>query len=203
MAYNAGSPYIHWVCPDMRGQLSLTDIHIPRSLKKQINKTLRSVNIEIRIDTAFEEVIKGCAEDTDARPETWINDQIANAFLALHKDGHAHSVEFWEDGALKGGLYGLAIGAAFFGESMFSRSANASKICLIHLVARLWKGGFTLLDTQFVNDHLEQFGIYEIPHDEYARLLRPAVKAKADFMLKGYSETSLLGEYFAMRKQEG
>lgn len=199
MAYSAGSPFIHWVCPEMRGQLSIADMHIPRSLKKAVRQSMKNPSIEIKIDTAFEDVILGCAEVKDDRPETWINDQILDAFINLHEEGHAHSVEYWEDGELMGGLYGLRLGSVFCGESMFSRTANASKITLVHLAARLWKGGFQVLDTQFINDHLEQFGIYEVPHKEYLNIVKSAKDFKADFYLEGFSEKKILDEYFAVR----
>jgi len=195
MAYSSGSPYIHWICPEMRGQISIEDIHIPRSLKK----TLRKKPYEIRIDTAFEDVIKACAKPEADRPETWINDPIIKAYCQLHKDGYGHSIECRQDGKLVGGLYGLAIGGAFFGESMFSKERDASKVALIHLVARLWKGGFTLLDTQFVNDHLQQFGVHEITHRDYLRQLKPAVKKQADFQLAGIEENQIIEDYFTMR----
>lgn len=117
----------------------------------------------------------------------------------MHNKGHAHSVEFWYDGALKGGLYGLELGGAFCGESMFSRHTNASKIALVHLAARLWRGGFELLDTQFTNEHLEQFGVYELPHKDYIERLSVAAAKRADFMLKGTDEAILIHDYFKMR----
>lgn len=192
MSYSADSPYIHWVCPELRGQLSIEKLHVPKRLKK----TVRSSPYDIRIDTAFEEVIAGCGAATETRPETWINRQIENAFIGLYARGHAHSVECWDNGVLAGGLYGLAIGGAFFGESMFSRARDASKIALIHLAARLSAGGFTLLDTQFVNDHLRQFGVYEMPHERYKKQLVAALDKKADFKLKGQSENALLEAYW-------
>ena len=196
MAYSARSPYIHWICPELRGQLSITDMHIPQRLKK----TLRRAPYEIRIDTAFEAVIAACAEKRETRPETWINDAIIKAYTGLYKDGHAHSVECWsKDGKLVGGLYGIEIGRAFFGESMFSRARDASKIALVHLAARLWAGGFTLLDTQFVNDHLKQFGVYEVPYQAYKRALKTASTQNADFMLEGKNEADLLQTYLDMR----
>lgn len=200
MAYSSGSPFIHWVCPEMRGQLSIVDMHIPKSLKKTTLKTLRSDNAKIAIDRDFQQVIEMCAEEHDDRPETWINDQIIDAFINLHEQGHAHSVEYWEGGELKGGLYGLKIGGLFCGESMFSRTPNASKIALVHLVARLWKGGFRILDTQFVNEHLAQFGVYELAHKIYAEQVKKAVEIKADFALEGMSEEQIIRDYFEMRK---
>lgn len=195
MAYNAGSPYIHWICPEMRGQLPIAGMHIPRRLKK----TVRSGLYDVRIDTAFEDVILACAETGKRRPETWINRPIIQAYCKLHTDGYAHSIECWRDGELVGGLYGMALGGAFFGESMFSRERDASKVALVHLAARLWRGGFEMLDTQFSNDHLEQFGVYEVPHKEYMVQLRKAIEQKADFHLNGIKESELVRDYLAMR----
>lgn len=202
MAYHSGSPYIHWVCPERRGQLSIDNIHIPKSLLKEINKTKRIENINIRINTAFEDVITLCGTPHADRPETWINDPIKQAYIQLHRDGHAHSIEYWEGDILKGGLYGLAIGGAFFGESMFSRAPNASKICLVHLAARLWSGGFQLLDTQFVNDHLKQFGVYEITHQTYIERLHQALTIEADFIQEGIPQSVILNRYLAMRAEK-
>ncbi|MFK7839863.1 MAG: leucyl/phenylalanyl-tRNA--protein transferase [Bdellovibrionales bacterium] len=206
MAYSAESPYVHWVCPEERGQLSIEAIHFP----KRLIKTIRSGSYIVRINTDFSGVIAMCAENTSDRPETWINDSIRDVFIQLHKRGHAHSIEAWcydDEGEerLVGGLYGLAIGGAFFGESMFSRATDASKIALAHLVARLWKGGFQLLDTQFVNDHLKQFGVYEIAHDDYIQILHRAIQRDADFHLIGddISEDDLVAEYFEMRDKKG
>lgn len=195
MAYSAGSPHINWICPEMRGQLSIPAMHIPRSLLKRVKQGA----YEVRIDTAFADVIALCAQAAADRPETWINDSIAETFCALHDQGHAHSVECWHDGELLGGLYGLKIGGAFFGESMFSRATDASKVALIHLAARLYKGGFKILDTQFVNDHLEQFGVYEIVHTDYMQKLESVLAMETDFTLKNTSEPDILSEYLAMR----
>jgi leucyl/phenylalanyl-tRNA--protein transferase len=197
MAYSGGSPYIHWICPEMRGQLSIAEIHIPRRLKK----TIRSEPFEIRIDTAFRDVISACARQTEKRRETWINEPIIKAFCTLHAQGHAHSVECWQDDALVGGVYGLEIGGAFFGESMFSTARDASKIALIHLVARLWKGGFSVLDTQFTNDHLKQFGVFELPHKIYMKQLERAVSVQADFTLRDHSPAEIMADYLAMREK--
>ncbi len=195
MAYNSGSPFIHWVCPEQRGQLSITDIHLSRKLKK----TLMHNPFEIRVDTDFEGVIGACAEPTEKRPETWINAQIFKVFCELHRRGAAHSVECWRGGKLVGGIYGLALGGAFFGESMFSRETDASKVALFHLMARLWKGGFTLFDTQFVNDHLKQFGVYELPHVKYKKRLDKAMAVDADFALEGQDQNRIMAEYLEMR----
>ncbi|MAE51659.1 MAG: leucyl/phenylalanyl-tRNA--protein transferase [Micavibrio sp.] len=202
MAYNFGSPVIHWVCPELRGQLSIPHMHIPRSLRKDVRKALKNPAIQIKINTAFERVIALCGETTDDRPETWINTSIKEAFINLHKQGHAHSVEYWQNGDLLGGLYGLSIGATFCGESMFSRTPNASKIALVHLVARLWAGGYQLLDTQFTNDHLEQFGVYEVPHEDYIKALNETLNMDADFTAGNRSEEDIITDYFAMRARQ-
>ncbi len=200
MAYSAGSPYVHWICPEERGQLSIDGLHIPKSLKRIVQRNInRNEAFQIKIDSAFEHVIQACGEETEDRPETWINDQIIKAYCDLHARGHAHSVEYWENGRLMGGVYGLAIGGAFFGESMYSRTSNASKIALVHLAARLWRGGYQLLDTQFVNPHLKQFGVYELGHAAYKARLDAALKIEADFMQSGISERALIEEYFAFR----
>ncbi len=196
MAYSAGSPYIHWICPEKRGQLSVPDLHIPRRLER----TVRRGPYEIRINAAFESVIKACAEKCKNRPETWINTPILEVYCKLHQRGYAHSVECWKENKLAGGVYGLALGGAFFGESMFSRARDASKIALVHLMARLWKGGFTLFDTQFVNEHLKQFGAYEIPHLEYREKLQAALALRADFLLDGLEEDNIMQAYLGMRK---
>ena len=177
MAEAAEERELFWVDPDQRGVLPLDGFHLPRRLRR----TLRQAPFEIRCDSAFEAVIRGCAEATSERPKTWINEEIARLYVALHRRGTAHSVEAWRGGELVGGLYGVSLGAAFFGESMFSRFADASKIALCHLVARLKAGGYTLLDTQFVTEHLEQFGAIEIPRAEYRRRLAAALKERAYF----------------------
>lgn len=190
MAYSRHSSYLHWVCPEKRGQLPIGDFHIPRRLRK----TLRQGPFEIKINTAFEDVIHSCAQNHPTRPETWINDDIINVFCKLHKTGFAHSIEAFDTqgSGLVGGLYGLALGGAFFGESMFSRARDASKVVLAHTAARLLAGGFVLFDTQFINDHLRQFGAYEISHESYMKTLHQALDIKSDFYLSGKSETALL-----------
>ena len=195
MAYSGDSSYIHWICPDERGQLSITEMHIPRRLKK----TVRKAPYDVRINTAFEDVIRLCGEPAEDRPETWINEEIIKVYCQLHAQGHAHSVECWDGERLVGGLYGLAMGGAFFGESMFSRATDASKIALVHLAARLWKGGFTLLDTQFVNEHLQQFGVYEIAHEDYKSKLEKALALAGDFVPEGTTEETLVRDYLEMR----
>jgi len=177
MARSRDENRLYWIDPERRGILPLDAFHIPRSLRK----TLRSGRFEIRCDTAFEAVMRACGEATADRPETWINEQIIDLFLELSELGLAHSVEAWRDGELAGGLYGLALGGAFFGESMFSRRTDASKVVLVHLAARLRHGGFRLLDTQFVTDHLKQFGTREIPRAEYQERLADALDERAWF----------------------
>jgi leucyl/phenylalanyl-tRNA--protein transferase len=171
MAESADDPEIFWVEPEMRGILPLDAFHVSKSLAKAVRKS----PLDIRFDTAFERVIAFCAEPAGDRPSTWINSTIRKLYIELHRMGHAHSVEAFEGDELVGGLYGVSLGSAFFGESMFSRRTNASKICLTHLVERLKANGFTLLDTQFTTEHLKTFGAIDIPKDDYLKLLRKAV----------------------------
>jgi len=177
MAEERDSPDFGWVDPEMRGLLPLQALHVPARLKKTI---LRGP-YEIHIDTNFAGVIDGCAAERPKHKDTWINKSIRDLFVRLHQDGHAHSVECWHDGSLVGGVYGLAFGGAFSGESMFSRARDASKIALVHLAARLWKGNFRLFDTQFINPHLMQFGAYEIPRLQYLTDVALAQSVEADF----------------------
>jgi leucyl/phenylalanyl-tRNA---protein transferase len=177
MAESAEDPDLFWIDPDPRGVLPLDRFHLPRRLKR----TLRSGQYEVRVDTAFDAVMRGCAEPTEMRPKTWINEEIFRLYGALYEQGYAHSVEAWRSGELVGGLYGVALRGVFFGESMFSRSPDASKVALVHLVARLVKGGFRLLDTQFVTDHLRRFGAVEIPRADYHRQLERALGVEAYF----------------------
>lgn len=168
--------------PDLRGILPLDDFHVP----KRLRKTLRKAPFRVTVDTAFNRVIEACAEPHPSRPATWINDAILNLYGALHREGHAHSVECWSpDGDLVGGLYGVSLGGAFFGESMFSRATDASKVALVHLVARLKTGGYQLLDAQFHNPHLEQFGILEISRTEFRERLWSALRVQTDFYSLG------------------
>lgn len=177
MARNRHDTKLYWIDPDQRGIIPLDEFHVPRSLRK----VLKQGGFESRVDSEFEAVIRACAEPTPERPDTWINDEIVRLFVELHHLGMAHSVETWSNGQLVGGLYGLSLGGAFFGESMFSRATDASKVALVHLVARLKVGGYGLLDTQFVTDHLERFGAIEVPRHRYLRLLSRSVDAKAEF----------------------
>ncbi len=158
---------LRWYRPEMRGIIPLDNFHIPKSLRKLI----RQHPFEIRINSAFSDVIRACAQ----RKETWINNEIIRAYCQLAQIGFAHSVECWKDEKLVGGLYGVALGAAFFGESMFSHAPGASKVALVHLVEKLREGNYLLLDAQYSNPHLEQFGICEIPQEEYLKQLEYAL----------------------------
>ncbi|EJZ21350.1 leucyl/phenylalanyl-tRNA--protein transferase [Rhizobium sp. Pop5] len=173
MAESADDPEIFWVEPELRGVLPLDDFHISKSLAK----TVRRKPFEIRFDHAFDAVIAACAEETSGRPSTWINTTIRSLYSTLFDMGHAHTVEAWDGDELVGGLYGVSLGSAFFGESMFSRRTDASKICLVHLVGRLRKSGFTLLDTQFTTEHLKTFGAIDVPKADYAVMLAAAMES--------------------------
>ena len=177
MAESAEDPTLFWVDPETRGILPLEKFRVSRGVQRKLRRGV----FEVRCDTAFEEVVRACAAKTSERPTTWINEEIIRLYLGLHAMGHAHSVECWEGGELAGGLYGVCIGGAFFGESMFSRATDASKIALAHLVARLRRGGYRLLDTQFVTSHLEQFGVTEVGRGEYQAILSSALAADASF----------------------
>ncbi len=177
MAESRGSRALHWLDPEARGILPLDQFHLPRSLLK----TLRGGKFVVTADQAFAATIAACAAARANRPDTWINAEIERLFIELHQLGFAHSVETWVDGELVGGLYGASLGGAFFGESMFSTCTDASKVALVHLVARLRLGGFTLLDTQFITAHLERFGTREISRADYHTLLAGAVEAPARF----------------------
>jgi leucyl/phenylalanyl-tRNA--protein transferase len=177
MAERRDGDRLYWLDPELRGVQPLDRFHLPRRLAR----TVLANAFEVRCDTAFAEVMHGCAAATPDRPETWINPEIERLFGALHVMGHAHSVECWQDGTLVGGLYGVALGGAFFGESMFSTARDASKVALVHLVARLRLGGFRLLDTQFVTEHLARFGAIEVPRAEYRRQLLLALEVPARF----------------------
>jgi leucyl/phenylalanyl-tRNA---protein transferase len=177
MAENAEDNTLYWVEPEFRGILPLKAFRISHSLRK----TVRQRKFDLKVDTAFNDVIAGCAEKTPNRTSTWINSRIKSLYVQLHKMGFCHSVEAWREGRLTGGLYGVKIGAAFFGESMFSRARDASKVALVHLVARLNAGGFRLLDAQFINDHLKQFGAFEVERANYQQMLEDALAGEASF----------------------
>jgi len=177
MAESRRDPELYWIDPKQRGVLPLDRFHVPHSVRKAVRRR----KFEIRIDTAFREVMEGCAEAAPGRPDSWINDEILELYTALHEAGRAHSLEAWRNGRLVGGLYGVVTGAAFFGESMFTRETDASKVALVHLVARLRCGGFELLDTQFATTHLARFGVVEISRQRYQELLQRAIARRADF----------------------
>ncbi len=172
MAEARGSARLYWLDPEMRGVLPLDGFHLPRRLAR----TVLNGEFEVSCDTDFPAAIGMCAAPAPGREETWINTEIEALFIALHHMGHAHSIEVREGGRLVGGLYGVTIGGVFFGESMFSRVRDASKVALVHLVARLRLMGFSLLDTQFITGHLAQFGTLEIPRAAYKALLAEAVE---------------------------
>jgi leucyl/phenylalanyl-tRNA--protein transferase len=177
MAESAEDSSLFWVEPDQRGILPLASFHCPRRLAR----TVRQDAFEVRVDTDFPAVIDGCAAPAPGRRKTWINARIRALYADLFARGHCHTVETWQGDRLVGGLYGVSIGGAFFGESMFSRRTDASKVALVHLVARLRAGGYQLLDTQFLTAHLTQFGTIEIPRDAYGIMLEDAVVATGDF----------------------
>ncbi len=177
MAEDRDDPRLFLVDPDLRGVLPLDGLHVSKSLRKAIRRELFSV----RVDTAFSQVIAQCAEAAPGRPSTWINTPILNLYSALHRLGHAHSVECWAGDELVGGLYGVSLKGAFFGESMFSRRTDASKAALAYLVARLKRGGYVLLDTQFVTEHLTSLGVEEISREEFHQRLEAALQIDADF----------------------
>ncbi|MBJ3774802.1 leucyl/phenylalanyl-tRNA--protein transferase [Acuticoccus mangrovi] len=177
MAESADDPGLYWIEPERRGILPLDDFHVPSRLARLV----RQDRFEVRVDTAFSAVLDGCAAPAPGRQRTWINSRIRQLYTSLHALGQAHSVEAWLDGELVGGLYGVRLAGAFFGESMFSRVRDASKVALVHLAGRLRRGGFTLLDAQFITDHLAQFGAVEISRNQYQRLLDQALEVNADF----------------------
>lgn len=175
MAERREDSALYWVSPEHRGIIPLDTFHVPRRLAR----TVRSDRFAVTSDVCFVDVMRACAEPAPGREQSWINAEILRLYTALHASGHAHSIECWRDGKLAGGLYGVSLGAAFFGESMFSRETDASKVALVHLVARLIEGGYRLLDTQFITAHLARFGTIEIPRTEYLSLLKDAVARQA------------------------
>jgi leucyl/phenylalanyl-tRNA--protein transferase len=177
MAESADDPALYWIEPQQRGILQLDSVHVPRRLAR----TVRQRVFEVRIDTDFEGVIAGCAASRPGRRTTWINPKIRALYRDLFESGYCHTVEAWSHGRLVGGLYGVALNGAFFGESMFSLERDASKVALVYLCARLMHGGFSLLDTQFVTDHLRQFGTVEIDRAEFHAQLEKALALEASF----------------------
>ena len=177
MAEARDDPRIFLLNPDERGVIPLDQFHIP----KRLARTVRRDPFELTINRCFVEVVNACSQPSEGREETWINAPIERIYREMHAQGHAHSLECWREGRLVGGLYGVVLGGAFFGESMFSRETDASKVALVHLVARLRAGGFRLLDTQFITRHLQRFGAVKIERRAYLRALTQAIGVEADF----------------------
>ncbi len=178
MAHPEEDNRIYWYAPDPRAILPIDDFHCPRRLYQ----TIRQEPFNVYINRDFDGVIDGCAAPRKTQSQTWISSGLADAYAELHRLGFVHTVEAWLNGELVGGLYGVAIGGFFAGESMFFRETDASKVCLVHLARRLDERGFTLLDIQFMTDHLEQFGAHEIPRDEYERRLADAIERPCSFV---------------------
>jgi leucyl/phenylalanyl-tRNA--protein transferase len=177
MAESADDPALHWIEPEMRGIVPLDGFHVASRLAR----TVRTTPFTVWVDRDFDATVGGCAEAKENRAKTWINGRIRKIYRSLFDHGHAHSVEVYDGDALVGGLYGVSLGRAFFGESMFHRARDASKIALVHLVARLRAGGYRLLDTQYVTDHLKTFGAVEVSQRRYHRMLEDAITGDADF----------------------
>ncbi|MBB6307709.1 leucyl/phenylalanyl-tRNA--protein transferase [Xanthobacter tagetidis] len=177
MAESADDPGLYWIEPERRGIIPLDAFQV----SSRLARTVRSDKFEVRVDTDFDGVIDGCAEPQEGREKTWINERIRRLYGELFQRGRCHTVEAWRDGRLVGGLYGVRLGGAFFGESMFHRERDASKVALVHLVGRLRAGGFRLLDTQFVTSHLKSFGALEVSRRQYHRLLDQALQTEGDF----------------------
>jgi leucyl/phenylalanyl-tRNA--protein transferase len=178
MAESAEDPSLHWIEPDLRGVIPLDRFRVTSRLAR----TVRSDQFTVTVNRDFDGVIDGCAEPQPGRPRTWINERIRSLYRKLYERRHCHSMEVYLGDDLVGGLYGVALGRAFFGESMFHRVRDASKVALVHLVARLRAGGFVLLDTQFVTDHLKSFGAIEVPRRQYHKLLEAALSGEGDFI---------------------
>jgi leucyl/phenylalanyl-tRNA--protein transferase len=177
MAESADDPALYWYEPEKRGVIPLDRFHLPSRLAR----TVRSDRFTVTVDRDFDAVLEGCAEPSPGRPRTWINTRIRVLYRKLYERRHCHSIEVYEGETLVGGLYGVTLGRAFFGESMFHRARDASKVALAHLAARLKAGGFKLLDTQFVTDHLRIFGAIEVPRRQYHKLLEAALAGEGDF----------------------
>jgi leucyl/phenylalanyl-tRNA--protein transferase len=177
MAESAEDPALYWIEPDMRGIIPLDGFHVPSRLAR----TMRTTPLTVWVDRDFDGVIDGCAEPKHDRARTWINARIRRIYRSLYEHGHCHTIEVYDNETLVGGLYGVSLGRAFFGESMFHHARDASKIALVHLIARLKAGGYRLLDTQFVTEHLERFGAVEVPKRRYHRMLEDALTGEADF----------------------
>lgn len=187
MAESADDPTLFWVEPERRGIIPLEGFHVSARLAR----TVRADEFTVTANHAFDDVVARCAASTPDRRETWINARIRTLYGALHRIGHGHSIEAWQDGRLVGGLYGVSLGAAFFGESMFHESRDASKVALVHLVARMMRAGFRLLDTQYVTDHLKTFGATEVPRRRYRTMLDEATAREAS--VERLSEGAMTG----------
>ena len=181
MAESADDPALYWIEPEKRGIIPIDRFHVPMRLAR----TVRSDRFLVTVNRDFDGVIDGCAAALPNRPRTWINERIRALYRKLYERRHCHSIEVYEDGELVGGLYGVTLGRAYFGESMFHRARDASKVALVHLAARLRAGGFRLLDTQFVTDHLKIFGAVEVPRRQYHKLLEAALIGDSDFLALG------------------
>jgi leucyl/phenylalanyl-tRNA--protein transferase len=177
MAESADDPALYWIEPEMRGIIPLEGFHVPARLAR----TVRTTPLTVWVDRDFDAVIDGCAEEKRDRARTWINARIRKIYRGLFAHGHCHTVEVYDGETLIGGLYGVSLGRAFFGESMFHRARDASKIALVHLIARLRAGRYRLLDTQYITDHLRTFGAVEVPKRRYHRMLEDALGGEADF----------------------
>lgn len=190
MAESASDPTLYWIEPEERGVLPLDQVQVP----KRLARTIRQEKFEVRVDHDFDGVIAGCAAKRPGRNSTWINSRIAELYRELFQMGYCHTIESWMDGCLVGGLYGVHLGGAFFGESMFSTERDASKVALVYLSARLMYGGFKLLDTQFVTDHLKQFGAIEISRTDFHKRLAAALQVHCDFheLPEDFSASSVL-----------
>lgn len=186
MAESADDPALYWIEPEKRGIIPLDRFHVSGRLAR----TVRSDRFAVTVDRDFDGVIEGCAASLPGRPRTWINDRIRALYRKLYERRHCHSIEVYEGDDLVGGLYGVTLGRAYFGESMFHRARDASKVALVHLVARLKAGGFRLLDTQFVTDHLRRFGAVEMPRRQYHKLLEAALVGESDFLALGKNPLS-------------
>lgn len=189
MARAADDPNVEWIDPPERGVIPIDRPQIPARLAR----TVRTTSLRVLADTNFREVMLACAEPAAGRPSTWINEPILDGYCKLFETGHAHSIEVWDGETLVGGLYGVHLGSAFFGESMFSRVRDASKIALVHLIARLRRGGFQLLDAQFVTKHLRQFGAHEVERETYLKQLEAAISRTANFYELGPAGAAVSG----------
>ncbi len=188
MAESADDPALYWIEPEMRGIIPLETFHVPARLAR----TVRTTPLTVVVNRNFEAVVAGCAEPKRDRARTWINGRIRRIYRALHAHGHCHSVEVYDGEALVGGLYGVSLGRAFFGESMFHRARDASKIALVHLIARLRAGGYRLLDTQFTTPHLKQFGAIDVDRRSYQAMLDAAIAEEADFYFLGGATSDVI-----------